>query len=37
MIVLIACLVLSAIVLFAAIAGSTLWQAADTLEKYSAE
>ena len=33
MIVLIACILLSAAVLAAAIAGGTLWYAADTLEK----
>ena len=37
MIVLITCIALSVIVLLAAIAGGTLWHAADTLEKYNAE
>lgn len=35
--ILIALILLSAAVLAAAIAGGTLWYAADTLEKYNAE
>jgi hypothetical protein len=37
MVILIALILLSAAVLAAAIAGGTLWYAADTLEKSSAE
>ena len=37
MIALIALILLSVAVLAAAIAGGTLWYAADTLEKYNAE
>lgn len=35
--ILIALILVSAAVLAAAIAGGTLWYAADTLEKYNAE